>query len=110
MRILNIDKIVELRTALGWDQKQLAQAANIARSVVSRLEKGNQTDFKLSIVVALAKALGVSVDTLLVDSAETYTTGLVPDLQSVLFQLKEQPETVQKQIARIIRGYLSPSE
>ena len=56
--------IAKLRKQKGWEQQQLAAAAAVDPSVVSRLEQGIQEDFKLSVAVSIAKALGVCVDVL----------------------------------------------
>lgn len=54
-------RIAELRRNLGWEQQHLAEAAGVTASVISHLERNIQPDFKLSVVIAVAKALNVTI-------------------------------------------------
>jgi transcriptional regulator with XRE-family HTH domain len=47
------------RTALGWTQERLAEAARITPHYLSTIETGRR-DPSISTVMAIAKALGVS--------------------------------------------------
>lgn len=107
MAILDVRKITELREKKGWSQKDLAEATQISTSAISRLEKGMQTDFKFSLILSVAVALGVTIDELLIHARKNSTSRIIPELQSVLNQLSEQPEPIQQQVVGIIRGYLS---
>src|SRR4051794_24911710 len=55
-----------LRTARGWSIDELARRAHISPSTISRLETG-QRRLALDHLVVLARALGTTVDELLVD-------------------------------------------
>ena len=44
--ILNVTRIKTLREQKHWDQQDLARNAQVARSVISRLERGLQDDFQ----------------------------------------------------------------
>lgn len=111
MSMVNVERIVELRKARGWGQRQLAKEAGIAHTVISRLEAGTQHDVRLSILMAVADALNVSVESLLyAGNIETIEVGLLPELQSIIRQLKRQPEAVQHQAAGILRGFLQTLE
>jgi transcriptional regulator with XRE-family HTH domain len=57
-------RIRELRDAAGLSQQALAMAAGLSISVVTQLEQGQREDPRLSTVVALARALGVTLDEL----------------------------------------------
>jgi transcriptional regulator with XRE-family HTH domain len=57
----------QLREAAGMSQQALAIAAGLSISVVTQLEQGTKADPRISTVVALAKALGVSVDALVAE-------------------------------------------
>ncbi len=50
-------KVKELRKALGLSQQKLADDANIEKKQVQRIEKAEHSA-TLSIIVAIAKALG----------------------------------------------------
>lgn len=53
-----------LRLARGWDQKELADRAEVSRSYVSRLEQGKTRQPRASELIQLAFALGLRVDQL----------------------------------------------
>lgn len=63
--LINVDMLRSLRELRGWDQQALATQADVDRSVISRIERGSQRDLKVSVLVALARALEVPVDRLL---------------------------------------------
>ncbi|MEP7288847.1 MAG: helix-turn-helix transcriptional regulator [Chloroflexota bacterium] len=107
MNLLNGFKIKTLREQKHWEQQDLARAAGTARSVISRLERGLQNDFKLSVVVAIAMALGVSIDSLLDESFQIVKPSFTPELQMALAELSHQPEKIQNHIAGIVQGYLT---
>src|SRR6266536_1118264 len=96
-----------LREARGWDQLTLATAADIDPSVVSRLERGLQQDLKASVLVALARELETPVDALLMASAQHTPPPLVAELTAVMTELAALPQAQQRQVAAIVRAYLS---
>ena len=61
------DRIRQLREERGMSQEALARAAGLSVGVVTKLErtKGRQQDVRLGTAVALADALGVTVDELI---------------------------------------------
>jgi transcriptional regulator with XRE-family HTH domain len=99
--------IRSVREAKGWDQLTLAQVAGINPSVVSRVERDLQNDLKASVLVALARALGVSVDVILHPSLRHVPPTLSPELVEVLVDLARLAPALQQQVAAILRGYLS---
>ncbi len=105
--LLDGSRIAKLRKQKGWEQRQLASIAQVDPSVISRLERGIQEDFKLSIVISVASALEVSVDALLSTSLLPKSGQLVAELQSVFKEVGELPIPIQRQIAGMIRGFLS---
>ena len=107
VRKLRGTKITELRKLNGWDQFELAAAAHIAPSVVSRLERNLQADFKLSVVEAVAAALHVSIDSLLEPSAGSETENVAAELEAAIVQLRTRSSRIQRHVAGMIRGYLS---
>lgn len=62
-------RIRQARTALGWQQAELAYRAGLNSSYVSHIETG-QTKLALPTIVKIANALSVSVDALLCDSLQ----------------------------------------
>jgi transcriptional regulator with XRE-family HTH domain len=99
------DTLRILRETKGWDQQTLARRTGIDASVVSRLERGLQTDLKASVLIKLAQSLGVSLDVLV--SHQTESHRLIGDLEVLLPQLQELSPGHQRQLAAIIRGYLT---
>ncbi len=61
------ERIRRFRQRVGWTQEELAKRAGMGRVTLSRLESGDQSP-RYRTLVALAKALGVSVSDLLVDT------------------------------------------
>lgn len=108
MRTIDGRRITALREAKGWTQLELAEAAGVTPSVISRLERNLQADFKLSVVVAVADALETPLDVLLSREFAVETRGeLIVDVRSVLADLSTYPPAVQQHIAEIVRAYLS---
>lgn len=107
MRMLNTSKLRYLREMRGWDQKDLANAADIAPSVISRLERGLQQDLKLSVAIALSKALEVPIDQLLDEEHQAMPTNVCQELELILNVLNTQPQDIQINTAKLISCYLS---
>ncbi len=107
MPILDIELIQNLRKQKGWEQKDLAHAAGVNPAVISRLERGLQTDFKLSVIVAIALALDVSIDTLITQEYHILPMNLDPLLLASLNRLSLSGENKQKTIASIIDAFLT---
>jgi len=57
-------RVKELRGRSGLTQQAVAMAAGLSVSVVSQIEQGTNADPRLSTLLALAAALGVSLDEL----------------------------------------------
>lgn len=95
-----------LRERHGWDQQTLAHHAGIDASVISRLERGLQTDFKVSVLITLARTLSVSLDILL-DHPAASPPPLIAELELVLPDLARLAPAQQRQVAAILRSYLS---
>lgn len=64
--------IQKAREHAGMTQAVLAKALGVPQGVVARLETGGRPDPRLSTVVAVAKALSISIDQLLTEA------GLLP--------------------------------
>lgn len=85
--IIDGQKIVELRKLRNWEQQDLAKVAGITSSVVSRLERNLQSDCKLSVIVAISKALDVPVESLFKIEIQTQHTKVVPALELAISKL-----------------------
>src|SRR3954452_4350228 len=51
-----------LRMRRGWRQEDLARESKLSRSVVGRVERGERAGLQLDALVAVAEALGATVD------------------------------------------------
>jgi transcriptional regulator with XRE-family HTH domain len=56
-------KLIELREALGWTMYRLGKESGVDPSIVARIESGTRTDPAWSTMTALARALGVPLET-----------------------------------------------
>lgn len=110
MGVVNGKKITELREQRGLNQYELAEQAGIAPSVVSRLERDLQGDFKISVLASVAKTLNVRVDDLLVEEHQAVEPKLQPELSAVMRDLEDHSEQVQRLAAGVLRGLLSSVE
>ena len=59
-------RLKELRVAAGMSQQSLAVAAGLSVSLVSQIEQGSRSDPRISTTAALARAMGVTLDDLMV--------------------------------------------
>lgn len=55
-------KIKEIRTAKKISQQELAEKANVSRTIISQLENGVRTVTKTDTLIKIADALGVKVE------------------------------------------------
>ena len=105
--VLDVRVLRALREAKGWDQLTLARAAGIDPSVISRLERGIQGDLRASVLIALARALHTSVDSLLAVPYQQTESALILELAAVVAELPQLPESYQRHVAAILRAYIS---
>lgn len=103
--LLNIDVLRSLREGRGWDQLTLARQAGIDPSVVSRLERGLQDDMRVSVLVALSRALQVSTDHLLVEPVAS--PALSAELTGAVAALAELAPAQQRQVAALLMAYVA---
>jgi transcriptional regulator with XRE-family HTH domain len=57
--------VARLREAQGWSQSELARRSGVSQAFISSLEGGRRTKASTDTALALARALGVTVDELL---------------------------------------------
>lgn len=108
-RLIEGAKIIALREAKQLTQQQLSQLSGVNGSVISRLERNMQTDFKLSVIANLAKALETTIDELMVEAPQADVREFEPELKAALQVLRRQSPFAQKQLASIIMAYISTS-
>ena len=59
------ERIADLRSVKGWNQKELAKRMELAPSQLSRIESGETKNISSDILVKLAKVFHVSTDYIL---------------------------------------------
>jgi transcriptional regulator with XRE-family HTH domain len=59
------DSLKTARARLGWSREELAYHSGVSWSAIAQIESGRRKDARLSSLLALAEALGVSVDYLI---------------------------------------------
>ena len=104
-------RIRRLRTARGWNQGQLAEAAGLTLEGVSRIERG-ATSHRIATLQAVSGALGVRAGALLGEAeppaAEALERELAVTVPSELFAILEpvlnQPAGVRAPAARVVRA------
>ena len=62
-------KIREARRAAGLSQQELADKAGVSQALVARMETGELKDIRVQFALALAKALGRTVEELFDDNS-----------------------------------------
>ncbi|MEM9955029.1 MAG: helix-turn-helix transcriptional regulator [Chloroflexota bacterium] len=98
------NKIAVLRKQKQMDQTELANQAGIAQSVVSRMERNMQVDYKLSVVIAVANALDVGIEDIVENNIHlTQEDKLEPELKSLLRELPSLDGKSQRIIAKTMK-------
>lgn len=84
-------RIRELRKARGWSARQLAEETNgvATRCVIADLEVGRRQDLYLTVAMAIAHALGMSVEQLIDASIPPSTFSMAVELVHLRGALRE---------------------
>lgn len=56
------NNLSEIRKAKGLTQKELAKKSGVSRVTIANIERGAVTNLKISTMLSLANALGVTVE------------------------------------------------
>jgi transcriptional regulator with XRE-family HTH domain len=67
------ERVAKAREKRGWTQQELAERAGVRYETINRIEKGRHAEPRVYVAVALAKALGTTVD---------YLVGMYDDTDS----------------------------
>lgn len=103
---INTAALRALREAHGMDQATLAARAGLDKSVISRLERGVQRDFRVSVLIRLAQVLDTSVESFLHTPYHRPRPALGTELAAVLDQVETLSPTHQQRVASLLRWYL----
>jgi len=95
------NRIQKYRIERKWTQEQLAEHAGTTQKYISRIEGGNH-NLHLNTIVAIARALDVSVDFLIADYTDsTNTSTLKVILDDIKGMTAKQLEMLQENIKTI---------
>ena len=100
------DFIRERRLAKGLSKRQLAEKAGISHSEVHRIENGERQNPSVPMLIALANALGIPQDDILVLAGYKIDDDSIPLIERVFPDLKtpKQQETAQKIVDGLSRN------
>jgi transcriptional regulator with XRE-family HTH domain len=56
------ERVAKEREKRGWSQQELAKRAGVRYETINRIENGKHAEPRIYVAVALAKALGTTVD------------------------------------------------
>ena len=93
-------RIKAAREAKNLTQEELAALVNLSTTHVSVIERGLKVT-KLDTFVAIANALDVSADALLIDAVTHSVTGVTNELSDMIEKL---PKDEQKRILNAVRA------
>jgi transcriptional regulator with XRE-family HTH domain len=105
--IINTRVLRSLREARGWDQQQLSTVSGVNQSVISRLERGLQMDLKVSVLLALSRALQTPIERLLLAPYQPVPAPLTAELNDVMNSLGRLSAAHQHQVTLMLRGYMA---
>lgn len=100
------DFIRDRRLAKGLSKRQLAEKAGISHSEVHRIENGERQNPSVPMLIALADALGIPQDDILVLAGYKNDDNNIPLIERVFPDLKtqKQQETAQKIVDGLSRN------
>jgi transcriptional regulator with XRE-family HTH domain len=98
-------QISALRQEAGLTQAQLAEMLNLKQQVIASYEVGRRR-LPISLLPALSKALGVSVEDLLGSSGGTLKRGPTPKLQRQVEQITRLPKSKQRFVSELLETVL----
>jgi transcriptional regulator with XRE-family HTH domain len=98
-------RIAELRRAQNLTQAQLAEQLELTQQMVASYEVARRR-VPVSLLPSLARALGVSVETLIGEKAAPAKRGPAPQLQQKIERLNRLPKAQQRLVMQILDGVL----
>jgi transcriptional regulator with XRE-family HTH domain len=99
-------RIAELRKSATITQVQLADTLGISQQTVASWEVGRR-GVPIATLPALARALSVSVETLIGEKATPAKRGPAPQLQQRIERLTRLPKAQQRLVLQMLDGVLS---
>jgi transcriptional regulator with XRE-family HTH domain len=99
-------RIAELRKSATITQVQLADTLSVSQQTVASWEVGRR-GVPIATLPALARALSVSVETLIGEKAAPAKRGPAPQLQQRIERLTRLPKAQQRLVLQMLDGVLS---
>lgn len=99
-------RIAEFRKASSITQVQLAESMDVSQQTVASWEVGRR-GVPVSMVPALARTLGVTVEALIGESPQPGKRGPTPKLQQQLERLSALPKPKQKAVMEVLEAMLA---
>lgn len=99
-------RIAELRKDSSITQVQLAKTMGVSQQTVASWEVGRR-GVPVSVLPALARTLGVSVETLIGEKTQPAKRGPTPKLQQQVERLSRLPKAKQRVVMEMLEGLLS---
>lgn len=100
------ERIAALRKDSALTQIQLAQAMGVSQQTVASWEVGRR-GVPVSALPALARTLGVGVETLIGEKTPPAKRGPTPKLQQQVERLSRLPQSKQRVVMEMLEGLLS---
>lgn len=100
------ERIAALRKDSALTQIQLAQAMGVSQQTIASWEVGRR-GVPVSALPALARTLGVGVETLIGGKAPPAKRGPTPKLQQQVERLSRLPQSKQRVVMEMLEGLLS---
>ena len=107
MKILG-ETIKDRRLSKGWSKRALAEKASISHSEVHRIETGERANPSVPVLNALAEALGMPKDDLLLIAGYKSDDGNISMIERVFPDLKTEKQQITAQ--KIIDGLARSSD
>jgi transcriptional regulator with XRE-family HTH domain len=99
-------RIRQLRISMRLTQEQLAEAAEISRDGLVRIERGNRRP-QLETLTALSKALGVPVDKLVNANARTQASPQAVRIRRIEVAMSKLPDGYAQTIVEVVEKLCS---
>lgn len=99
-------RIAELRKGSDITQVQLAKTMDVSQQTVASWEVGRR-GVPVSALPALARALGVGVETLIGEKTQAAKRGPTPKMQQQVERLSRLPKAQQRVVMQMLEGVLA---
>jgi transcriptional regulator with XRE-family HTH domain len=100
------ERIAALRKDANLSQQQLAEAMQVSQQTIASWEVGRRR-VPVSMLPALARALGTSVEALIGEKAPPAKRGPTPKLQQQMQRLSALPKPKQRAVMEVLEAMLA---